>query len=96
MRLCSERTPTVMHEEPTNFHHARRKVFDQDDFMIIAQKRLDEKHEIKPFVGGITQQPVIKVAAVNIDYRSLLVYRKCKGLGFPKPRAASPKVGGLT
>ena len=64
--------------------------------MIIAQKRLNEKHEIQPFVSRITQQPIIKVAAINIDYCSLLVHRKCKGLGFPKPRAASPKVGGLT
>ena len=77
-------------------YYARRKVFDQDDFMIITQKRLDEKHEIKPLVGGITKQPIIKVTAINIDNRSLLVHRKCKGLGFPKPRAASPKVGGLT
>ena len=36
-------------------YYARRKVFDQDDFMIISQKRLDEKHEIKPFVGRITK-----------------------------------------
>ena len=32
-------------------YYARRKVFDHGDFMIIAQKRLDEKHEIQPFVS---------------------------------------------
>ena len=57
---------------------------------------LDKKHEIKPFVGGITKQPVIEITSINIDNRSFLIHRKCKGLGFPKPCAASPKVGGLT
>ena len=75
-------------------YYARRKVFDQDDLMIIAQKRLDEKHEIKPFVGGITEQPVIEIAAINIDNRSLLVHRSARASVSRSPAPPPRKLAG--